>query len=173
MTRASDMSPEERYAHQERTRRALEGCHETDIWLAERDAERRATGADLEERHAERLRQQEARAQRPDHPPAARPAPPPPPRDWVAEGVWIAGIVNRKIKAYSDKTITPLADEIGRHCGRTDNRIDALEKRLGESDAAVVELLRALEARLDQLEQRAIQRPEKPRLVASGGADDR
>jgi hypothetical protein len=160
--RASDLTPEERWAHEKRVAETIARADAANARLAECAERREADGSALAERAEARQREERERAAS-EQPKPVPPAPRPPQRDWQAERRWVAQIV--------DKEIGPLAEEIGRVCASTDNRLDRLEERMAASDQAVVELLREMEERLARLEERAITKPaHRPRLV--GGGDD-
>lgn len=100
----------------------------------------------------------------PEYPPPAprRRQQPVAPRDWAAEHRWIEGIIASKTSALA----VMLADEFGR-------ALAAEREARTVSEAATVELMLGLEARIAELEaqQERIQQPSsRPRLV--GGSSD-
>jgi hypothetical protein len=166
--RVSDMPPEEQRAYYEQLQRTFERVDELNADLAERAERRRLDGTELEERYAARQRQERARAATPQPAPAPR-APRAPPRDWQAEQKWVEGIAGRKITNLIDNGLTPFAKQLGEDLARIDKRIADLEKQAAADAAAVVELLRELEARVAGLEQRTA--PTGLRLIAGRSAD--
>ena len=196
MTAFSDLAPEAQAAQWRRTQDALARVDEANARMAERAERRRASGEDVGERLAERQRQREeqerAAALHREAPPVRRSSPPPSPpvgkivhttRDasgnlsaQVFDGdaaaaatgweKYIRDVVRQKANSLIDRGLIPFAEEVAKDLSASDRRIAELEKRLAESEAATVDLLRQVEGRLANLEQRAIIRPSRPTLVS-------
>jgi uncharacterized coiled-coil protein SlyX len=78
--------------------------------------------------------------------------------------------IGKARKQLRDEVIA-LADEIGDHCAGLERRIKEQEKRIAGLEGTVTELLAALERKVEDLEQRAVLRTVKPRLIAGRGSD--
>jgi hypothetical protein len=167
----TDYTEEEKAAIRERARRALEGADE----MLQRLAERAAGGAGIGEG--------EWRARQPPEPvPAPQRARQKPPQqsheEWSAGwNGWAQKIADQRVgaalhkfsKDYSDALVEYLMEHLHERFTEsrrlTNERVAGVEDHIAKQDSAVVELLGELERRLETLEQRAVLKPIKPKLV--------
>jgi hypothetical protein len=186
VTRLSDPTPEQKAASMARAYDAIERADAMLESLAERAERREADGSAAAERHAERERQREERDREERERVAAeqQPQPKPAPAQQAATmdpttaarwNNWADGRIWAAIKKYSDQLAEEILDHLQerftRGRGMTNDSIQAVEDRLTKSEVATVELITELERRLAALEERAVVKPIKPKLVTSDAGD--
>jgi hypothetical protein len=172
--KASEMTLEERVAYEAQLADRFERVAQINEDLAQRAEFRRETGADIDELYEETSRRREVKAPVPQPRPA--PARQATTMDAETAADWNRWCDKRSVdllKIYDESIVGDVRKAFleAREISRTEQRaaIDELRAEITRSETAICELFMGLEKRFVDLERDVIRKPQKPRLVGSGG----